>query len=288
MKTANRPVVTGACLLAFAFTLTPATTYAADPSVPSPAPVATASAPSIIPPAPAAPGSVSATPGPGAAVVASASPLPPADIAAPKAEAPTIDISSGDLPLPGATSAKKKGGKDKEDNSVDNKIPDSVKDVIKNLNAKTDDVTLDDLNAARQAVAKLDALIEIEKRLADLEKIRQEREANNNKAMMAAIPASALAPPGGGLNPQPVARQGMPMMMRPRQRRNRPYRRKQQSLRRIYQGRRFYPHRCMLAIVWMTAASSLSISPQGVEVERGQSAHLTRVKDVQAVFGEAP
>jgi type IV pilus biogenesis protein PilP len=74
------------------------------------------------------------------------------------------------------------------------KMPDSVKSVVKRLNTATEGVTLDDLNSAREAVAKLDMLIDIEKRLKDLADLRQERE---EKSMAGAIPASALGLRGG-------------------------------------------------------------------------------------------
>jgi type IV pilus biogenesis protein PilP len=78
-------------------------------------------------------------------------------------------------------------------NASEDKIPDSVKDVVKHLDKTPDDVTLEDINSARQAIAKIDALIEIEKRLAELEKIRQQR--GMGTSLSAAIPASALQPP---------------------------------------------------------------------------------------------
>lgn len=74
------------------------------------------------------------------------------------------------------------------------KVPESVNSVVKRLNTATENVTLEDLNSAREAIAKLDVLIEIEQRLDNLSKIREERE---GKSLEAAIPASAL---GGGRN----------------------------------------------------------------------------------------
>jgi len=72
---------------------------------------------------------------------------------------------------------------------IPDKVPDSVKGVIKRLNAETENVTLEDLNTAREAVAKLDMLIDIEKRLNDLKKLRQEREEQSISTM---LPATAL------------------------------------------------------------------------------------------------
>lgn len=91
----------------------------------------------------------------------------------------------------------------------DEKVPASVKSIVKRLDEQTKDVTLEDLNAAREAVAKLDVLIDIEKRLSDLTSIRQKRE--EGAMMGGAIPASALGMVGHGgampsmPMPQPVA-----------------------------------------------------------------------------------
>ncbi|MER2519576.1 MAG: type II secretion system protein N [Bdellovibrionales bacterium] len=57
----------------------------------------------------------------------------------------------------------------------------------------TEAATLEDINVARQAVAKLEALIDIERRLSELDKVKNER-VRGSSAMAAAIPASALLP----------------------------------------------------------------------------------------------
>lgn len=69
-------------------------------------------------------------------------------------------------------------------------VPSSVKKTIKKLDGSTDSLTLEDLNAAREAVARLDVLLDIEKKLMDLAKIRGERGMTGSLA--AAIPSSAL------------------------------------------------------------------------------------------------
>ncbi len=99
------------------------------------------------------------------------------------------------------TSAKAMGAKDKESDGdlTSGEVPPSVKGIVKRLNLATEGVSLDDLNSAREAVAKLDILIDIEKRLTDLASLRQERE---EKTLTAAIPASAL-PPVGQIRPPP-------------------------------------------------------------------------------------
>jgi hypothetical protein len=131
-------------------------------------------------------------------------PFPPA-AATPAISAPTASVTSpnpvGSLAsdtkppvLPGAVEEKNEKGLE----SVKTKIPDSVKDVLKRLD-NTNVVTLEDLNSARQAVARIDALIDIEKHISELQKIRQDREENSgsksSKTLAAAIPASAIAPP---------------------------------------------------------------------------------------------
>ncbi len=95
-----------------------------------------------------------------------------------------------------------------EDDGVDAfatspEVPPSVKGVVKKLSHATKDVTLEDLNAAREAVAKLDILIDIEKRLNDLLSIRQEREEKVG-AITAALPDTALAPPPLAAPPQGI------------------------------------------------------------------------------------
>ena len=90
------------------------------------------------------------------------------------------------------------------------KVPDSVKKVVKKLNDATEDVTLDSLNSAREAVVKLDVLIDIEKRLTDLTKIRKERE-EKEAEVADAIPTSALPVPSMMASPiQPAGVPGQP------------------------------------------------------------------------------
>ncbi len=74
---------------------------------------------------------------------------------------------------------------------ADPEVPDSVKEIVKRLNHATKDVTLEDLNSAREAVVKLDVLIDIEKRLNDLISLRKERE-DTSDDLADAIPNSAL------------------------------------------------------------------------------------------------
>jgi type IV pilus biogenesis protein PilP len=72
-------------------------------------------------------------------------------------------------------------------------IPSSVQSVVKKLNGATDDLTLEDLNDAREAAAKLDVLLDIEKKLTDLAKIRSERDKDAAAtAMSSMLPMSAI------------------------------------------------------------------------------------------------
>lgn len=114
---------------------------------------------------------------------------------------------SQDLPdvLDRVTSSS--SSKDQEEgDAITNSVPSSVEKVVKNLSTQAKGLTLEDLNSAREASAKLDALLDIERKLTDLAKLRQDRdtainagniEANSGK-FEASIPMSALA------EPQPV------------------------------------------------------------------------------------
>jgi len=76
---------------------------------------------------------------------------------------------------------------------AEDKVSDSVKALSKRLSA-TENVTLDDLNSARQAVAKIEALIDIEKHLRELEKLRSDRDDSSARSISNSLPASALSP----------------------------------------------------------------------------------------------
>ncbi|MFA6279407.1 MAG: type IV pilus biogenesis protein PilP [Bdellovibrionales bacterium] len=96
------------------------------------------------------------------------------------------------------SSKEKTLAEDKGDEGMTSpKVPDSVKGVVKRLNTATKDVTIEDLNSAREAVVKLDVLIDIEKRLNDLTTLRQERE-EKESTISGALPAGAF---GGNVPP---------------------------------------------------------------------------------------
>lgn len=76
--------------------------------------------------------------------------------------------------------------------ALDSKATASVKETIRKLE-NSGGISLDDLNTIRQMISKIDALIEAEKRLAELDKLRLGAE-HENKSIAAAIPASAISP----------------------------------------------------------------------------------------------
>lgn len=127
-------------------------------------------------------------------------------LASPLLFAGSSGAKAADIPPPAspATSAPDPAGPAAAKNpaaglsAAENSIPDSVKDVLKRLDKPAEDVTLDDLNSARQAVAKVEILIELEKHLAELDKIRHEREKDTLAPM---IPASALQAPSVASSP---------------------------------------------------------------------------------------
>ncbi len=114
---------------------------------------------------------------------------PQPDQSAPKRDA--VANGSASIPTPPLPSTMQ----GRANNDFDTKVPASVHDVIRRINT-ADTLTLDDLNAARQAVVKIDALIEVERKINELNKLRQERESGGAaKSLATAIPVSALAPP---------------------------------------------------------------------------------------------
>jgi len=123
---------------------------------------------------------------------------------------PSIQMASAE-PMPAFSPSPSLESKSGENlGNLENKVvPDSVKEIVKHLDrATTEDMTLDDLNAARQAVARIEALIDIEKHLAELDRVRQEREKKTSFA--AAIPASALQPPISSITSPVSGRPSMP------------------------------------------------------------------------------
>ncbi len=128
--------------------------------------------------------------------------LPPPVTATPVTATPaTASKPTSDISVAGSSSGISLPAAAKKDDPADAKIPESVRGVMKKLSSSDDKATAQDLNDAREAVAKLDLLVEIEKRLKDLSAIRAEREEKSGASSLAgAIPASAL-----GLNGKKAA-----------------------------------------------------------------------------------
>jgi type IV pilus biogenesis protein PilP len=167
--------------------LTPTVTFAADPAMMTP------------PPAP---------------MVAPAAVVPPPAATAMNASPTLVTPDPADLSMAGAP----KGDMGKNVSALEDKATDNARSIVKSLDG-TDTLTLEDLNRARQTIARIDALIDVEKRLTELEKLRNER---TGGSMAGAIPASALNPGGRFMNagmgmgaPQPMAAPApvMPMAM---------------------------------------------------------------------------
>jgi type IV pilus biogenesis protein PilP len=101
----------------------------------------------------------------------------------PAAIALDSDAEGGTMMTGGGSTPGIAGGEDV-------KTPDAVKNVMKRLNSSTSNITLEDLNAAREAVARVDMLIELEKKLKDLSEIRKDHKGSD--PFENALPASAL------------------------------------------------------------------------------------------------
>jgi hypothetical protein len=145
---------------------------------------------------------------PAEAAVASATPASPAIPAPPAAPA----IANTVVPAPPVLASASIGGRDKNLLAMEDKVTDSVKNVIKQFGT-VDNVNLDDMNMARQAVAKLDVLIDIEKHLAELDRIHAER--SGEKSLASVIPASALSAPGHKMQSSTSAEADLPVMAAP-------------------------------------------------------------------------
>ncbi|MGE3623395.1 MAG: hypothetical protein AB7H77_05945 [Bdellovibrionales bacterium] len=211
----------------------------------------------------------------------------PTTFAAPTVSPPAVLAKGPDLSVPLPV-----GKKDAKKDDGDDKTPESVKGVRRQLTESSDGITLDVLNNAREAIAKLDALIDIEKRLSDLEKIRQERDEANKATLAAAIPATALAPPPiysppPSMNasesrpaPVPFVPPPSPVDVVRIEGSNNRYAaviKEGDSTRTIHAGDKL-----------PDGSVVLSISKRGVELQRNnRDARLVQVKDVQTVFGNS-
>jgi len=91
--------------------------------------------------------------------------------------------------------------------TMEDEITANAKKLIKRLDVASDSTSLADLNAARQTVTRIEAMIELEKRLKELDKLRGERDGAGMAAAPAvlanAIPANMLMPPPSAAAPMP-------------------------------------------------------------------------------------
>ena len=217
----------------------------------------------------------------------------PVDMPKPTAALPNPSIMPAqDTTLPPPPRLEKAG---KTFDAVDIKTPESVKDVVRKLSA-VDNVTLEDLNSARQAVAKIDALIEIEKKITELDKLRQEHEGSGSKPLASAIPASAInalptpvMPSFPSANPPPNNnfannQAAMPVAMNSSSEINRiigaagrysAIIKSGDQLKTVSVGDR------------LDGGTVTSISSTGVMVEQGKTSHTIHVKNIDSVFGSS-
>ncbi|MEJ0061699.1 MAG: hypothetical protein WDO70_00475 [Alphaproteobacteria bacterium] len=81
----------------------------------------------------------------------------------------------------------------------DKEIPDQVKSVMKKLETGKIDLSLEDMNQARAALARLDLLLELEQKMHDLEKARAKREGGDDMAseVGAMLPSGVTKMPRG-------------------------------------------------------------------------------------------
>ncbi|MDE2029492.1 MAG: type IV pilus biogenesis protein PilP [Alphaproteobacteria bacterium] len=169
-----------------------------------------------------------------------------------------------------------------EDTAVEN-----ANAVVDKLDHEQGAATLEDLNNARQAIARLDAMIQIEKHLAELKKIRHLHTDDN--ALANAIPASALAPPAPVLAP-PVESAPQPVIRRPVVRR--PSYETPQVTRIVGSDGKYV---AMLKAGGDTKVATVgedipgvglvqSISSSTVVIERDGKTHVVRIKGVDAIY----
>lgn len=131
---------------------------------------------------------------PAASAAATSAPL--SGIAMPgAAPASTLTAAPQVTVVPAGTASVENGADTNDD--AQTSIPTTMKRVIKRLDASTDPVTAADVNAVRQAIVRTDLLIELEKKKAELDKIRQMASGRTTSVSVPAplpIPASALRP----------------------------------------------------------------------------------------------
>jgi type IV pilus biogenesis protein PilP len=136
---------------------------------------------------------------------------------APAAEQPAVIIAAttpGASATSAATPAAVKESIEKHITRTEDKIIERAKEDVKKLDSVPDEATLAELNRVRQTISRIEAMIDVEKRLNELERLRNDR--RGGSAMMPgvpsipaglaeAIPASAFSmpQPGGSMQIEP-------------------------------------------------------------------------------------
>jgi type IV pilus biogenesis protein PilP len=113
------------------------------------------------------------------------------------APAPGIPVSSA--PMPVLSSPSSGESLEKSVSTMEDKVSENAKSVVRHLDVASEETTFADLNRARQTVTRIEAMIDVEKHLNELEKLRNERHDTHVPSVTLplanAIPASALAMP---------------------------------------------------------------------------------------------
>lgn len=141
----------------------------------------------------------------------------PLALVEPPAAAPVAAPSAAAAPAapavtpPAAEPVKTPGAEmNKSLSTMEEKVSENAKNVVKRLDTASDNVMLEDLNSARQTVARIEAMIDIEKHMAELDKLRNERSGHAAAPPPAAM-SLANALPASALQPLPLQTNNMPM-----------------------------------------------------------------------------
>ncbi len=218
--------------------------------------------------------------------------------AAPKIVAPSTNPDPT-IAAAATPAAEKESKGPKTISGAEDKIADSAKGVAKRLSA-TEAMTLDDLNSAHQAIAKIEALIDLEKHLNELDKIRNERE-GGGPSLSGAIPASALRQ----ANQMPMQALPMPLpspISSSFSQRAMPMPTPMSSFSNLEVQRIVGSSGRFSAIIktgdaqtktvqvgdQLEGATVTAITSSGVELHQNNVKHVLHVKNVQAVFNNTP
>jgi len=155
-----------------------------------------AAAPTAIVPPPPVVGPVN-----GGAPIVDAAPTEvlPTDASAPVPTAPAAPAAAGvKIAAPGALPAAEEKPGD---------IPKSVTEIVDDLRKSEKDVSLEDVARAQDALTRLDLLLDIQKRINDIQKERNNGEEDKQKASRASMAGMGM-PPGAFNFPMPAAALG--------------------------------------------------------------------------------